>query len=165
VPVNPPSKLSEDEKKLVVFEEDEVESSSSLDNIDPLSATTDDLHHYRTAARIRGIQGYSQIDNLGGEMAMGEGDTIKVIEGVSRFRTKQCRQQTPYIKAGVNYFVNGSISLTDVAANTTVVTKVAVVMDLPLLRYFLARVSCCWNSFCSAGVVSGRRRVFIEGRQ
>lgn len=85
-----------------------MELPPTLVNIDPSSATTDELYTHGTIARIVGLEGHTH--NSGFET---ESNLAIVVEGISRFRITQFRQRTPYIEADIEHFVDKPITLAD----------------------------------------------------
>ncbi|KAI5805141.1 Lon protease C-terminal proteolytic domain-containing protein [Geopyxis carbonaria] len=113
IPLKPPVVMNEDDEQRVVHEEgDEVESSPAMLNIDPSSATTDELHTHGTVARIVGLEGHSHQQSLG-DMSATENGMAVVVEGVSRFEVKQFLQRTPWIEAEVEHFRDEPIAADD----------------------------------------------------
>ncbi|KAF8543079.1 Lon protease C-terminal proteolytic domain-containing protein [Trichophaea hybrida] len=123
IPLRPPHGL-EDASRVIHEEGDEVEKgsqSSGTDstksisatalNVDPSSATVDELYPHGTVARIVGLEATSHSHSVdvttpGKNMAI-------VVEGVSRFAVKQFRQRTSWIEAEVEHFVDEPIATND----------------------------------------------------
>src|SRR5205085_2365828 len=99
-PVHPPIAKTEDEEKRIIEEEgDEVEETQlPFLNIDPSSATPEELYSHGTTARIIGVEGHSRVDSFGshGQPGGPERGMAIVVEGVSRFKVKQFLQRTPF---------------------------------------------------------------------
>ncbi|KAL7266819.1 hypothetical protein RUND412_010616, partial [Rhizina undulata] len=119
VPLNPPQPLqsvddkTEEAKKRIVEEEaDEVESSFTLLNIDPASATPEDLFRYGTVARVVGLEGQADSNPLVMGPGAEQGMAI-VVEGISRFKITQFRQRTPFMEADVEHFVDEPVTTSD----------------------------------------------------
>jgi len=81
-------------------------------NIDPSSVTIDELWTHGTVARIVGLEGNSTASTVG-DVVTSESGMAVVVEGVSRFAVKQCRQRTPWIEADVEHFVDDAIAPND----------------------------------------------------
>ncbi|TGZ80857.1 ATP-dependent protease La [Ascodesmis nigricans] len=112
VPLKVPASLNTDDKKRLVHEEgDEVEASPGMLNIDPSSATAEDLFTHGTVARIVGLEGHTHV-GLNSLSSTSNGVAV-VVEGVSRFRIKQFRQRTPWYEADVQYFIDEPIAPND----------------------------------------------------
>jgi ATP-dependent Lon protease len=89
--------------------------SQSALNVDPSSATVDELFTHGTVARLIGLESSSQAAYAVGEhTATGDGLAM-VVEGVSRFSVKQYRQRTPWIEADVEHCVDEPIAPHDEA--------------------------------------------------
>lgn len=88
-----------------------MEASPGMLNIDPSSATAEDLHTHGTVARIVGLEGHAST-GLNGISPTQSGMAI-VVEGVSRFRIKQFRQRTPWYEADVEYYLDQPIAPED----------------------------------------------------
>ena len=84
-------------------------TSPSVLNVDPSSATPDELFTHGTVARIVGLEGSSHSTTVG-DMTSGENGMAVVVEGVSRFAIKQFRQRTPWIEADVEHFVDEPVA-------------------------------------------------------
>jgi len=124
IPLRPPT---EDATRVVHEEGDEYEKDSSSRgthstksvqaaalNIDPSSVTIDELWTHGTVARIVGLESNSTASTVG-DAATSETGMAVVVEGVSRFAVKQCRQRTPWIEADVEHFVDDGIAPNDEA--------------------------------------------------
>lgn len=119
IPLRPPQD-TEDPTRVIHEEGDEYEKGSQSSgtnstksafpsslNIDPSSATIEELYTHGTVARIVGLEGCGEDMDLSGD-----GLAI-IVEGVNRFRVKQFRQRTPWIEADVEHFSNDSIAPDD----------------------------------------------------
>jgi len=84
-------------------------------NIDPSSATPEELFSHGTTARVVGVEGHSRVDSFGTHGANG---MALVVEGVSRFRVKQFLQRTPFIEADVEHFVDLPVQESDVPTHS-----------------------------------------------
>lgn len=142
VPLKVPSSLDDVDRKRLVHEEgDEVEASPGMLNIDPSSATADDLYTHGTVARIVGLEGHAHSTGAGliGMSSPKTGMAI-VVEGVSRFRIKQFRQRTPWYEADVEYFLDQPIAAADEKTMDTFVRLKTLSRELiALLRMNTAR--------------------------
>ncbi|KAA8893164.1 Lon protease C-terminal proteolytic domain-containing protein [Sphaerosporella brunnea] len=120
IPLRPPT---EDSTRVIHEEGDEYEKDSSSRgtfstkslsqsalNVDPSSATVDELFTHGAVARIVGIEGSSQPDHAVGDASKSGDGLALVVEGVSRFAVKQFRQRTPWIEADVEHFVDEAIA-------------------------------------------------------
>lgn len=116
-PVNPPIAKTDDDKKRIIEEEgDEVEETQlAFLNVDPSSATPEELFSHGTTARVVGVEGHSRVDSFGTHGANG---MALVVEGVSRFRVKQFLQRTPFIEADVEHFVDPPVQESDVPTHS-----------------------------------------------
>ncbi|PWW72470.1 AAA-domain-containing protein, partial [Tuber magnatum] len=119
-PVSPPIAKTDDDKKRIIEEEgDEVEETQlAFLNIDPSSATPEELFSHGTTARIVGVEGHSRVDSFGTRGPNGENGIAIVVEGVSRFRVKQFLQRTPFIEADVENFVDPPVQKSDVPTHS-----------------------------------------------
>ena len=116
-PVSPPIAKTDDDKKRIIEEEgDEVEETQlPFLNIDPSSATPEELFSHGTTARVVGVEGHSRVDSFG---THGDNGMALVVEGVSRFRVKQFLQRTPFIEADVEHFVDLPVQESDVPTHS-----------------------------------------------
>lgn len=119
-PVSPPiAKDDEDKKRIVQEEGDEVEEAQiAFLNIDPSSATPEELFSHGTVARIVGLEGHSDINSFGSPVGGQQSGMAIVVEGISRFRVKQYRQRTPFIEAEVEHFVDEPIKTSDTTTHS-----------------------------------------------
>ncbi|RPA89774.1 ATP-dependent protease La [Choiromyces venosus 120613-1] len=119
-PVSAPIAKTDDDKKRIIEEEgDEVEETQlAFLNIDPSSATPEELFSHGTTARVVGVEGHSRVDSFGSHGANGENGMALVVEGVSRFRVKQFLQRTPFIEADVEHFVDQPVQKSDVPTHS-----------------------------------------------
>jgi len=124
IPLRLPHGL-EDVSRVVHEEGDEVEKGSQCSgtdstksmsvsalNVDPSSATVDELFTHGTVARIVGLEGSSHCHSVD-EVRSSSYNMAIVVEGVSRFAVKQFRQRTPWIEADVEHFVDDPIAPND----------------------------------------------------
>jgi ATP-dependent Lon protease len=86
--------------------------SPSALNIDPSSATVEELFTHGTVARIVGLEG-RKTTNTTNDGTVTNNDMSIVVEGVSRFKVKQFRQRTPWIEADVEHYVDEPIPAND----------------------------------------------------
>ncbi|KAG0132567.1 ATP-dependent protease La 2 [Tuber indicum] len=119
-PVSPPiAKTDEDKKRIIEEEGDEVEETQpAFLNIDPSSATPEELFSHGTTARVVGLEGHSRVDSFATHGANGGNGMALVVEGVSRFRVRQFLQRTPFIEADVEHFVDSPVQKSDVPAHS-----------------------------------------------
>ncbi|CAZ85264.1 unnamed protein product [Tuber melanosporum] len=119
-PVSPPiAKTDEDKKRIIEEEGDEVEETQpAFLNIDPSSATPEELFSHGTTAQVVGLEGHSRVDSFGTHGANGGNGMALVVEGVSRFRVRQFLQRTPFIEADVEHFVDSPVQKSDVPAHS-----------------------------------------------
>jgi ATP-dependent Lon protease len=89
VPLNSPL-LSQNGQKMLAENKDNPKPSERLD-INPASATKDDLFGLGTAAKISGVEG------------RGTGEFALLVEGIARVRIHKVTQERPFFEAEVSY--------------------------------------------------------------
>lgn len=96
-------------------------ASQSSPNIDPASATPEDLFSYGTVVRVVGLErgGF-----LGPSM---------MVEGLSRFKTENFTQRTPFLEAEVEHFAEDGIDDSDELALATFTRLKTLCRELLLL--------------------------------
>ncbi|RPA82819.1 ATP-dependent protease La [Ascobolus immersus RN42] len=111
----PPSTISGDEGDHTGQEDEKEVTSSdvaanlSVMNIDPASASPEDLFEYGTVVRLVGLE-----RGRGGFQG-----AALVVEGLSRFQTVHYTQRTPYLEAEVNHLIDDSIQPNDSDSHET----------------------------------------------
>lgn len=89
VPLNSPL-LTQHGQKMISENEDNPNPKERLD-INPASATKDDLFGFGTAAKISGVEG------------RGTGEFALLVEGMARVRIHKIMQERPFFEAEVTY--------------------------------------------------------------
>ncbi|KAH8593412.1 ATP-dependent protease-like protein la [Bisporella sp. PMI_857] len=101
VPLNSPL-LSRHGQKLIAHDERSPAPKARLD-INPASASKDDLFGFGVAAKISGVEG------------RGTGEFALLVEGIARVRIQKVTQERPFFEAEVTYEYDDAISPEDVA--------------------------------------------------
>lgn len=103
VPLNSPL-LSPNGQKMISQDDKGPQPKERLD-INPASATKDDLFNYGVAAKISGVEG------------RGTGEFALLVEGVARIRVDRCTQERPFFEAEVTYeYDEGNMSFLSVSS-------------------------------------------------
>ena len=89
VPLSSPL-LTQHGQKMISEREDSLRPKERLD-INPASATKDDLFGFGTAAKISGVEG------------RGTGEFALLVEGIARVRIHKITQERPFFEANVTY--------------------------------------------------------------
>lgn len=101
VPLNSPF-LSKHGQKMIAEDKESAQSKEFLD-INPSSASKDDMFAYGVAAKISGVEG------------RGTGEFALLVEGVARVRIDKFTQERPFFIADAVYEYDGAISAEDVS--------------------------------------------------
>jgi ATP-dependent Lon protease len=101
VPLTSPL-LSQKGQKLIAQDEQSLKPKERLD-INPASATKEDIFGYGVAAKISGVEG------------RGTGEFALLVEGIARVRIERITQERPFFEAEVTYeYDDGELEVLDI---------------------------------------------------